>query len=213
MFGELHLERVEDLRVRLSYSRVHGAPAHDVFLLDARLPASGKPFEESAYLELLEPVVRASGSSADGCVVHRCLTHRSGASTGGRAELAVGLTTGGRSAVEPGSMEAVTVEAVTTALRGVLARVGGGEARPLSRQEAVTMARLRVAEAYPDVEVGALALNEEEHLASARMWSVGLGLAGVARFKVLLGFIDGVPTTAHLRRMPISEVVDSVGTD
>ena len=34
----------------------------------------------------------------------------------------------------------------------------------------------------------------------------------LARFQVEIGFVDGDPTTAHVRHSPAAEVVDSVST-
>ena len=31
------------------------------------------------------------------------------------------------------------------------------------------------------------------------------------RFEVLLGFVDGIPDSTHIRHLPFGEIVDSVG--
>jgi hypothetical protein len=78
--------------------------------------------------------------------------------------------------------------------------------------QAVATGAAAVVHGYPDVDVHALSLTDEEHHAAEGRWSLGLALPGVARFQVHLGLVADAPASAHVRRMPVSEVVDSVGT-
>lgn len=207
MFGAIHLDRVDELRIRLAYSSTRDGPTHDVFLLDAHLPPTAGPFDESVYLAALEPVLHAHGAQPEPCVVRLTRTHRSWTGTHGEAEITIGLSTGGGRAVDPGSRQAVL-----SAFQDILRRVDAVNGHPPDHGEAVAEARQRVQEAFPEVAAGSLLVTDEEHRASAGMWSVGLALPGLARFTVLLGCVGGIPGTAHITRMPTNEVVDSVGT-
>jgi hypothetical protein len=207
MSGTLHLGRVDQLRVRLTYSRVLEGPAHDVFLLDVQPKDPTERFDEAPYLEMLEPVLHTHGAAPDPCVVHVNRTHRSWTASPGDAEIAIALSTGRATALDHDS-----TEVVRSAFRKVLEHVDAERTPPLSHHEAIIQARLRVEEAYPEAHADRLAVTDEEHIAARGMWSVGLVLSNLVRFHVLLGFVDGVAHTTHIRRMPGSEIVDSVGT-
>lgn len=207
MFGELDLDRVDELRIKVAYTSQPEAPSHEVFLLDVRIPEPGT-FDEQGCLEDLEPIVAARGQSPHSCIVRRMRTHKSGSGRDGEAEISVIVTTGDVHAVD-GS----TTEAVTTAFRDILQRVKAADASSLDHDAAIVEARTRVAKAYPEVSAASLAVTDEEHLAHARMWSVGMAQGTATRYQVMLGFVHGVRGTAHVRRMPAGEVVDSVGSD
>jgi hypothetical protein len=207
MFGPIDLDAVDELRIRVAVSTAPDGPVLEVFLLDTHLPPSATPFEESVYLTALEPVLHAHGHRPESCVVRLTRTHRSWAGAHGEAEIGVGLSTAGGTTVDPG-----TREAVLTAFRDILRRVDLEAGHTPDHEEAVAEARLRVQEGFPDVDAASLLVTDEEHRASAGMWSVGLALPGASRFKVLLGCVDGSPGTSQVTRMPTNEVVDSVGT-
>lgn len=212
MTRPLRLGAVDELRVRLVFSRVLEGPAHDVFALDVRPggPGSGAsgattraPFDEAPVLDLLSPVLQAGGSDAYVLRVNR--TQFGWAGGVDTAEIVVALATGLAT-----SMEAAETEVVRSALRGVLRHVGTSPERSLGHDQALDEARLRVEAAFPEVHADRLVLTDEEHVAAGG-WSVGMSFAGSARFWVVLGFVDGDPRTNHVRRMPGSEIVDSVG--
>lgn len=214
MTRPLRLGAVDELRVRLVFSRVLEGPAHDVFALDVRpggsgasgAPtggASGPPFDEAPVLDLLSPVLQAGGPEAYVVRVNR--TQFGWAGGVDTAEIVVALATGLAT-----SMDASATELVRSALRGVLRHVGTSPERSPGHDQALDEARLRVEAAFPDVHADRLVLTDEEHVADGG-WSVGMSFAGSARFWVVLGFVDGDPRTTHVRRMPGSEIVDSVG--
>ena len=80
-------------------------------------------------------------------------------------------------------------------------------------REAITEAQLSVERAFSDVHADRLAVTDEEHIAGQGMWSVGLALPNEARFRVLLGFVDGIPGTTHIRCMPTGDIVGSMGAE
>lgn len=207
MFGGLDLDRVDDVRVKLAYSEVPDGPPHEVFLLDAHLEDPGA-FDAHSYFEDLEPVLQVLGQAPDPCVVRLVRTHRSGSARTGEVEISIGLTT---STTRP--VDHASTEAVTAAFRRILQRVTPAGGSSPGHDEAMAEARLRVQEAYPGASADSLAVTDEEHLAHAHMWSVGMTRGTTMRYHVVLGFVDGMPGTAHVRRMPTGEVVDSVGSD
>ena len=124
----------------------------------------------------------------------------------GRAHVAVQLATGrAASAVGP---DLDLTEAVRAAFGHLVADAGQAA---LSRDDALTAAHDAVTSAFPDIDAASLSLTEEENHAAEGRWSLGLVLPSAARFQVQLGLVPGHPLSAHVRRMPASEVVDSVG--
>ncbi len=198
---------VDELRVRLVFSRVLEGPAHDVFMLDVRPPTASEPFDGTPILALLDPVLYA-GSVADAYVVHLNRTHSGWAGGVSDAEIVVALSTGIATSMDPAA-----TEVVRSALREVLLHVGAEQGSPLPHDEAMSEARMRVEKVFPDVRADALVLTDEEHVAAEGSWSVGLSLSTIARFGVAIGFVDGDPQTTHVRRTPGSEIVDSVGAE
>jgi hypothetical protein len=92
-----------------------------------------------------------------------------------------------------------------------LARTSRAAEGALSRGDAISGARAAVAHAFPGVDPEDLSLTDEEHHAAEGRWSVGLARPGVTRYQVQVGFVPDVPASAHVHRMPLGEVVDSVG--
>jgi len=208
MTGHLRVDRVDQLHVRLTYSHLVEGPAHDVFLLDVGVVAS-TGFDERAYLDVLEPVLHTHGEEADACSVRVSRTHRSWSASPGEAEIAVALATGRADTTDHGS-----TNAVRSAFRQLLSLAGDETAATFTYQEAITEARLRLECAYADVHADRLSVTDEEHQVSQGLWSVGLvHLPTRTRFRVVLGFVDGDPRTAHIRRVSSGEVVASVGTE
>lgn len=209
MSGHLTLDRVDQLHVRIAYSRVIEGPAHDVFLLDVTTASQTARFDEAAYLVVLEPILHAHGAAADACSLRVSRTHRSWSESPGEAEISVALSTGREDKTDRGA-----TEAVRSAFAALLSHSGDGRPGPLTHPEAITEARLRVERAYADVYADRLTVADEEHMASQGRWSVGLvHMPSSARFRVTLGFVDGDLRTTHIRRVPDGEVVDSVGTE
>lgn len=208
MSGTVDLGRVDELRVRLAFSRAPEEPPHDVFLLDVRPVTGTGRFDESPYLDLLEPVLALPAGKRRRCVVQVNRTHRSWTDSPGEAEIAVALSSGRATS----AMDHEATEVVRLALRKVLDRVEASRAPALAHQEAVGEARARVARVFTEVEADRLTVTDEEHHAAEGTWSMYLAVPAVARFHVLLGFVDGDPTTTHIQRLPSSEIVDSVGT-
>lgn len=202
----LDLGRVGDLRIKVTFGRVLEGPAHDVFLLDVHPPSTpGERFDETPYLDVLEPILHTHGTT-DPYVVHVNRTHSSWDESAGKADIVVALATGHTSRVEP-----TAAASVASAFRKILGHAD--EPAPgLGHDDAITRARLSVESAYPDVHADRLMTTDEQHMASSGTWSVGLSLPDLARFQVTLGFVDGDAGTTHIRRTPASEVVDSIGT-
>ena len=103
------------------------------------------------------------------------------------------------------------VDDVRSALRGILDASGNPPAVALGRDEAIADARRRVAVSYPDADAERLIVTDEECVPSAGTWSIGLSLDSAVRFEVLLGFVDDIPDSTHIRHLPFGEIVDSVG--
>lgn len=207
MSSSLRLGAVDELRVRLVFSRVLEGPAHDVFLLDVHPSAPAEGLDEAPILDLLEPVLHARGTAEDAYVVRVNRTRHSWTGRGHEAEVAVALSTGLATAMDPSA-----TEVVRTALREVLAHVAAERGPALTHQEATDQARLRVEEAFPDAHADRLTLTDEEHVVGDGSWSVGTRLPTGARFQAVIGFVDGDPRSSHIRQLSGGEVVDSVGT-
>ncbi|HET7474522.1 MAG TPA: hypothetical protein VFJ97_00690 [Dermatophilaceae bacterium] len=210
MLNALREGRVAGLRVTVACARSLDEVPDDVYLLDVAPPdptAGGGRFDEVPYLEVLEPVLEAAGDRPPWAVeVSR--THRSDHDGVGRARLSVLLGLGTAPASGGPSPDLTAV--VRSAFERMAAAPAGAAA--LSRGEALAAATAAVADAFPAVDVRALSLTDEEHHAVEGRWSLSLAVPGVVRFQVHLGLVPAAPASVHLRRMPVGEVVDSVGT-
>jgi hypothetical protein len=198
MLTALRQGRVAGLRITVACARSLDEMPSDVYLLelgptDETALGEGR-FDEVRYLEYLEPVLDAAGGPPS-WVVDVTRTHRSDHDGVGKAHLSVLLGMG-----RPPSGTGPDPD-LTPAPPAV---------EP-TRDEALAAAADAVTHAFLGIDPDILSLTDEEHHAAERRWSVGLAVPGVARFQVQLGFVPGAPTSAHVRRLPVSEVVDSVG--
>jgi hypothetical protein len=202
--GILNLGHVDVVGIRLAYVSALGAPAHDVFLCGVHLRGPSDSFDERPYLEALAPL--ALDAATLQAVVHVSRTHHVGLAPADEAEIALILVGGSEHTLGPG-----TVDDVRSALHGILAPSGNPPAVALGREQAIAEARRRVAATYPETDAGRLVVTDEECVPSAGTWSIGLSLDSTVRFEVLLGFVDGIPDSTHIRHLPFGEIVDSVG--
>lgn len=205
MPGILNLGHVDVVGIRLAYVSRLGAPAHDVFLFGVDVQGTGESFDERPYLEALAPLVEG-GATRYQAVVHVNRTHHGELAPADEAEIALVLVGGAEHTLEP-----ETVAAVRSALRGILGASGVPASVALGHDEAIAEARRRVAVCYPEVDTERLVVTDEECVPSAGTWSIGLSLDSRVRFEVLLGFVDGIPDSTHIRHLPFGEIVDSVG--
>lgn len=165
------------------------------------------------YLECLEPVLDAAGGPPS-WVVEVTRTHRSDHDGVGQAQLSVLLAVG-KAPSAPGpdpDLTAVVRSAFTQMAHPPAAQEGREAVEGLSHGQALTVAIAAIAHGFPSIDPKALSLTDEEHHAAEGRWSLGLALPEVARFQVQLGLVPGALASAHVRRMPVGEVVDSVGT-
>ncbi len=220
MLTALRQGRVDGLRVTVACARSLDEMPYDVYLLDLVTPsqtvAGGGRFDEVPYLECLEPVLDAAGGPPS-WVVEVTRTHRSDHDGVGQAQLSVLLAVG-KAPSAPGpepDLTAVVRSAFTQMAHSPAARAAQGAreaAGGLSHSQALTAAMAAIAHSFPGIDPKALSLTDEEHHAAEGRWSLGLALPEVARFQVQLGLVPGALASAHVRRMPVGEVVDSVGT-
>ena len=211
MLTKLRQGRVASLRVTVACARSLDEVPHDVYLLDLTpggdAPAEGGRFDEVSCLECLEPVLDAAGGPPS-WVVDVARSHRSDRDGLGEAHLSILV------AMDENAPMAHAVRDLTRVVQAAfatLARTSRVAERALSRGDAIEGARAAVAHAFPGVDPKDLSLTDEEHHAAEGRWSVGLARAGATRYQVQLGFVPEVPASAHVHRMPLGEVVDSVG--
>jgi hypothetical protein len=234
MGATLREELVAELEVTVSVASELDREPHDVYLLEVALPTEDGPgadgpgeggpgpggphadgpgaagFDEAPFLEDLEPLLAAAGPSPQWAVdVSR--THRSDEGARGRARVLLVLAPQS----DPGALPAQLD--LTAAVHDAFARVAARSTPlttpvALSHEAALAEARAAVARLLPGLDSRDLGLTDEEHHAVEGSWSLGLALPGVARFRVRVGLVAGVPHSVHVRRMPVGEVVDSVGT-
>lgn len=214
MGSSLREERVAELEVTVSVATALDREPHDVYLLEVALGTeggrAGAEFDEAPFLEDLEPILTAAGPSPTWSVdVAR--SHRSDEGTRGRARVSLVLAPTADPAAEP--IEGDLTASVQDAFVRVAAR-STSPATPvdLSHDAALAEARTTVGRLFSGVDSRELGLTDEEHHALEGSWSLGLALPGVARFRVRVGLGAGVPHSVHVRRLPVGEVVDSVGT-
>jgi hypothetical protein len=205
------LTLVDDVHVMVTFEAPDG-PA-EVFLLDLHLDSPGRALDEGTYLSALSPVV-ALMDSTEGCVVRIGREHRLGDRPVSAVDVFMSLPmpTLRADETDPGErteqQEAVEA-AVAAAFRSFIGESPSARATELGHDEALAMARRRVAEVAPEANAAGLAVAAEEHVDG--QWVVRLVGSTPAGFEVRLGFVDGHPGTTHLRRIRTGEVVDSVG--
>ena len=220
MLTALRHGRVAGLRITVACARSLDEEPTDVYLLDldpaaptTSPDAAPGRFDEVPYLEHLEPVLDAAGGPPS-WVVEVSRSHRSDSDGVGQAHLSVVLGTGKAPyAAGPAPDLTPVVRAAFASMAGpsdAAVTVSAPVPAP-SRDEAVAAAASAVSRAFPGIDSAALAVTDEEHHAEELRWSIGLVVAGEARFVVQLGFVPGAPTSAHVHRLPVGEVVDSVG--
>ncbi len=196
---------LERLRVTVAVGHEPGVPAHDVFLLEAALPTAPTDLDTDAYLDLLEPLLASGATTVRRWAVEVLRRHASW-SDAGEVEVRLDLWPGRE------WLPDARVEAAREVFRAVLDLAGSPEAEELGHDAAVARARDVAERAYPEVVAGELSLREEEHVPATGVQWVGFDDAGAAHLEVWIGFVDGLPTTARVRRVHAFEVVDSVGT-
>jgi hypothetical protein len=210
MISALRKGRVDGLRVVVACAASLDDVPHDVYLLDlaptTAAVADGR-FDEVPYLECLEPVLASTGG-VPSWVVDVTRTHRADRDGVGEAQLSVLLATGAPPV--DGTLAPTLTPLMGEAFSRMVGRFAPGATAP-ERADALGAAAAAVGHAYPDVDPGALSLTDEEHHADGGGWTVGLAVPGVTRFRVQLGLVPGLPGSAHVHRMPLGEVVDSVG--
>ncbi|MBC9824141.1 hypothetical protein [Terrabacter sp. MAHUQ-38] len=211
MITALRKGLVDGLRVVVAGARSLDDVPHDVYLADlapAAAAAADGGFDEVPYLECLEPVLELAGG-APSWVVDVSRTHRGDRGGVGQAHLSVLIAVGAPPAAG-GSVPDLT-PVMRSAFSRMVAQFAPAPPVALARPDALDAAVAAVGHAYPDVDPGRLSLTDEEHHADQGQWSFGLSAPGATRFRVLLGLVPGLPGSAHVHRMPLGEVVDSVG--
>lgn len=210
MIAALRNGRVDGLRVVVACARSLEDVPHDVYLLELADPTAagdGARFDEVPYIECLEPVLESAGGGLP-WVVEVTRTHRADRGGLGWAQVSVLLAVGGPPA------DGTPAPDLTPLMTGAFSRMSGrpepGAEAP-ARADVLDAATAAVAHAFPDVDPRALSLTDEEHHADDGCWTVGLCVPGSARFRVQLGLAPGLPGSTHVHRMPLGEVVDSIG--
>lgn len=210
MISALRKGRVDRLRIVVACARSLDDVPHDVYLLDL-LPTTeavaDSRFDEVPYLECLEPVLGGTDGALP-WVVEVSRTHRADRAGLGRAQLSVLLAVGGPPA--DGAPARDLTPLVAEAFSRMVGRFAPDAPAP-DRADALSAATSAVAHAYSDVDPEALSLTDEEHHAAEGCWTVGLAVPGATRFRVQLGLAPRLPASTHVHRMPLGEVVDSVG--
>ena len=201
--GLAELAVVDRLRVTIASRPVGAALPVDVLLLDLDLTEPTAADVTDAVVAALLPVVGAVPGEAEIAVGRRHVLDPGGVATSGIAEVSLTLAP-----TEPRADDMRTDTA--TAFRSVIGSVPVSAAAPLPRDAALSTARERVAEGFPEIRSTSLSVSAEDH--HAGRWAIRLVDASLAAFEVTIGFVDGNPATTHIRHLAAAEVVDSVGS-
>lgn len=191
------LGRIAEVRVRITYDARGGGPASEVCLLDVPLADSPAADLEDRLLDAVTPLLEVSPVVRYEVHLDRSWTNRDAVT--GRLDLRVELTDG-----DPDGHR----DAVASAFRAVLAECGRPGGPDLHRDEALTRARVRAAQAFPALHAERLGVAGE---ARGEGWTFQLVAPDGERFAVLVGFVDGFAGSVQVRRRPPLEVFDSLG--
>ena len=205
------LTLVDAVRVRVTLEGPDGAD--EVYLLDLELVDPVPAHDDAMYLSALSQVVELM-DTPEGCIVRIGREHRLGARSVSALDVDVSLPrpTPRVDETDPTerNLQHQAVEAaVAAAFRSVIDGFPSAPTTELGHDEALALARRRVAEASPGAGAEGLSVTAEEH-ANAQ-WAVRLTDATAAGYEVRVGFADGHPGTTHVRRIRTREVFDSVG--
>lgn len=207
------LTLVDAVRVRVTLEGPDGPD--EVYLLDLELVDPAPAHDDATYLSALSPVVEKM-DTPEGCIVRIGREHRLGASSVSTLDVDVLLP---RPTVKFDEMDPTgrnvqheAVEAaVAAAFRSVIEGFPSAPTTELGHDEALALARRRVAEASPDAGAADLSVTAEEH--ADAQWAVRLAGSTRLSYEVRVGFADGHPGTTHVRRIRTREVFDSVGAE
>lgn len=204
---------VDAVRVRVALEASDGPD--EVFLLDLELADPAPAHDDATYLSALSPVVELM-DTPEGCIVRIGREHRLGAHPASALDVDASLPRPTLRADETDPTERnvqheAVEAAVAAAFRSVIDGFPAARTTELGHDEALALARRRVAEASPDAGSAGLSVTAEEH-ANAQ-WAVRLADATGAGYEVRVGFADGHSGTTHVRRIRTHEVVDSVGAE
>ena len=207
------LTLVDAVRVRVTLEGPDGPD--EVYLLDLELVDPAPTHDDATYLSALSPVVEKM-DTPEGCIVRIGREHRLGARSVSTLDVDVllprptvkfdELDPTGRT-VQHEAVEA----AVAAAFRSVIDGFPSAPTTELGHDEALALARRRVAEASPDAGAADLSVTAEEH--ADAQWAVRLAGSTRLSYEVRVGFADGHPGTTHVRRIRTREVFDSVGAE
>lgn len=204
--GDEHLDfgRVDVLRVTVAVGPTLDTTPDEVFVLDLDDPhPEGSRWDETPYVDALEAMLRRVGTPPPPHAMEVARLHATWPTRLATARIVLSLGVGARTPRPP------LGAAVLAAFETMLANPEGQPALP--RDDALSLSRRLVHSAWPEVGVGTLTVTDEEHHHASGLWRVGLCSPARTRFEVDLGVLGGDPSTAHLRRTPAAEVVDSVG--
>jgi hypothetical protein len=207
------LTLVDAVRVRVTLEGPDGPD--EVYLLDLDLVDPAPAQDDATYLSALSHVVELM-DTAEGCIVRIGREHRLGARSVSVLDVDVSLPRPTLRVDETDpterSMQHEALEAaVGAAFRSVIDGFPSAATVELGHDEALALARRRVAEASAEAGATGLSVTAEEH--ANEQWAVRLADATRAAYEVRLGFADGHPGTTHVRRVRTREVVDSVGAE
>ena len=201
------LRVVEDLRLSVAFAHAPDGPPAEVFALElSRGATATKQAWDERYLAVLDGVVSANADRP----YRIAATRRYGTweTSGEHAEISLRMGLGDTR----DTADDASVSAVLTAFRDMVHDLPPGHASPVSRSEAITVARRVVSATWAESVAGDLALAEEEHRPVEQLWTIGLvGPEGI-QYRVQVGLVDGTPASVHARRIAPAEIVDSVGT-
>ncbi|HET6666098.1 MAG TPA: hypothetical protein VFG98_02335, partial [Intrasporangium sp.] len=182
------LTLVDAVRVRVTLEGPDGPD--EVYLLDLELVDPAPSHDDATYLSALSPVVEKM-DTPEGCIVRIGREHRLGARSVSTLDVDVLLP---RPTVKFDEMDPTgrnvqheAVEAAVAAVfRSVIEGFPSAPTTELGHDEALALARRRVAEASPDAGAADLSVTAEEH--ADAQWAVRLAGSTRLSYEVRVGF-------------------------
>ncbi len=199
--------RIDRVHVQVGLREGPEGPVGEQFLLELPAHEDGQPPDEEGYLARLEPVLRADGERPLHHSLHVHRWHTSWGVAGGALEIGLTVTTGSGD-----SRGTSARHAVAEVFRELLELGESPTPTPVTREQAVVIARRSVAAAYA-LDPEDLALTSEQHQADRGTWTLGLRAPALDRFVVVVGLVDGYAGSVHVRHRPADEVTASLGTE
>jgi hypothetical protein len=190
-------EYLDQLTITIAYGALPDA-ADQVFTISTHpVLAPGERWDEASYIDLLLPILAQEDSPHP---PSHFLTVRKSQTAWGASAAGADILLYICNNATTGVIGALAWKGITEAFQEISKRstFTNGE-KPMTLEQAVARAKLRVVTAYTDVSSETLTVIRQEELTQENSWVIRLR-SPKATFEVELGVVKGIPSTTRIKR-------------